>query len=119
MGGSKEIGRASRGRRRLGDDRGIVGRRPRASRRDVRCGIKNRILAKVRYWRKPDRRVLVALGGERPSWFRRASRSSIDLQLRVAHSLAPFFYFQLDPGAELIRCRASSSIVSDRDQSLT
>src|SRR5450631_439047 len=51
-----------------------------------------------RSWRKADaRRVLVAFGGEGPSWFSRARRSSIDPQLRVAHSLAPLPYFQLDP----------------------
>jgi hypothetical protein len=80
--------------------------------REVRCD--------GRFWRKAAvRRVLVALAGEGPSWFSRARRSSIDSQLRVAHSLAPLFYFQLDPGAELIRCRASSSMVPDRDQNLT
>jgi hypothetical protein len=51
-----------------------------------------------RFLRKADvRRVLVALAGEGPSWFSRARRSSIDPQLRVAHSLAPLLYFQLDP----------------------
>ena len=49
---------------------------------------------------------------------RRVRRSSIDPQLRVAHSRAPLFYFQLDPGAERIRCRAGSSIVQNRDQNL-